>query len=333
MQLRDWVEETAAGLESRVAASERRVDGCVAHISLVRYDAMNELSGQQSSTRRAARLAPHRRRDVVDPAPRPGALLRQAAARGRLGVRALAGGAGGRGGRALRARPRRVVVRVAYLGPAGTHSEEALRASAPEDAEEVPYPTIYDAVMAVQEGAVDRAVVPIENALEGGVAVTLDTLVLEAPDVRIGGEVVHPIHHCLIAARGARARERRAGRVPPAGHRAVRSLPARAAAGRRARERPLDGRRGGVPADRRRRARPRSGRGSPPSSTAARWSSPDVEDHPDNVTRFVWLAPASEVRRAGRRGEDDDRLLGRRRRGAGLARGRARRARRAARST
>ncbi len=50
VQLRDWVEETAAGLESRVSASERRVDGCVAHISLVRYDAMNELSGQQSST-------------------------------------------------------------------------------------------------------------------------------------------------------------------------------------------------------------------------------------------------------------------------------------------
>jgi prephenate dehydratase len=92
-------------------------------------------------------------------------------------------------------------VRVAYLGPAGTHSEEALRASAREDVEEMPFPTIYDAVMAVQEGAADRAVVPIENALEGGVAVTLDTLVLEALDVRIGAELVHPIHHCLIAAK------------------------------------------------------------------------------------------------------------------------------------
>jgi hypothetical protein len=50
VQLRDWVEETAAGLESRVGAAERRMDGCVAHTSLVRYDAMNELSGQQSST-------------------------------------------------------------------------------------------------------------------------------------------------------------------------------------------------------------------------------------------------------------------------------------------
>jgi hypothetical protein len=50
VQLRDWFEETAAGLESRVAATERRMDGCVSHTSLVRYDAMNELSGQQSST-------------------------------------------------------------------------------------------------------------------------------------------------------------------------------------------------------------------------------------------------------------------------------------------
>ena len=50
VQLRDWVEETAAGLEQRVGVAERRMDGCVAHTSLVRYDAMNELSGQQSST-------------------------------------------------------------------------------------------------------------------------------------------------------------------------------------------------------------------------------------------------------------------------------------------
>ena len=55
--------------------------------------------------------------------------------------------------------------------------------------------------MAVQEGAVDRAVVPIENALEGAVAATLDTLATDAAGVRIAAEVVHPIHHCVIAAR------------------------------------------------------------------------------------------------------------------------------------
>jgi Protein of unknown function (DUF4446) len=50
VQLRDWVEEVASGLEDRVAGAERRMDGCIAHTSVVRYDAMNELSGQQSST-------------------------------------------------------------------------------------------------------------------------------------------------------------------------------------------------------------------------------------------------------------------------------------------
>ena len=50
VQLRDWVEEVANGLEARVAATERRMDGSIAHTSVVRYDAMNELSGQQSST-------------------------------------------------------------------------------------------------------------------------------------------------------------------------------------------------------------------------------------------------------------------------------------------
>jgi Protein of unknown function (DUF4446) len=50
VQLRDWVEEVASGLEGRVSGAERRMDGCIAHTSVVRYDAMNELSGQQSST-------------------------------------------------------------------------------------------------------------------------------------------------------------------------------------------------------------------------------------------------------------------------------------------
>jgi hypothetical protein len=50
VQLRDWVEDVARGLEGRVSDAERRMDGCIAHSSVVRYDAMNELSGQQSST-------------------------------------------------------------------------------------------------------------------------------------------------------------------------------------------------------------------------------------------------------------------------------------------
>jgi prephenate dehydratase len=92
-------------------------------------------------------------------------------------------------------------VRVAFLGPAGTFTEEALRASSPGDVEEVAYPTVYEAVMAVQEGEADRAVVPIENSLEGGVAATLDALAGEADRVRIAAELVHPIRHCVVATR------------------------------------------------------------------------------------------------------------------------------------
>lgn len=90
-------------------------------------------------------------------------------------------------------------MRVGYLGPPGTYSEEALGASAPDGADPVPLPTIADVIRAVAEGAVDRGVVPIENSLEGAVNATLDGLVRAARAVAIVGEVVHPITHCLIA--------------------------------------------------------------------------------------------------------------------------------------
>jgi Protein of unknown function (DUF4446) len=50
VQLRDWVEETAVRLEGRMATAEHRIDGCVAHTAMIRYDAWGEMSGQQSST-------------------------------------------------------------------------------------------------------------------------------------------------------------------------------------------------------------------------------------------------------------------------------------------
>jgi hypothetical protein len=50
VDLRDWVEDTATGIEARMAAAEGRIDGCVSHRALVRYDAYGEMSGQQSSS-------------------------------------------------------------------------------------------------------------------------------------------------------------------------------------------------------------------------------------------------------------------------------------------
>ena len=92
-------------------------------------------------------------------------------------------------------------MRVAFLGPAGTFTEEALRASAPGPVDEVPYPSIYETVMAVHEGETDMAVVPIENSLEGSVTTTLDALATEAHDVQIAKEFVLPVSHNLIASR------------------------------------------------------------------------------------------------------------------------------------
>jgi hypothetical protein len=50
IQLRDWVDETAAGIETRMVAAEGRIDGCVAYRAVVRYDAYGEMSGRQSSS-------------------------------------------------------------------------------------------------------------------------------------------------------------------------------------------------------------------------------------------------------------------------------------------
>jgi prephenate dehydratase len=93
-------------------------------------------------------------------------------------------------------------MRVGFLGPEGTFSEEAvLAAPGAERFEPVPCPTVYDAVMAVHQGTVERSLVPMENSLEGSVNATLDALAVETEDVRIVGEVVQPIRHCLIARR------------------------------------------------------------------------------------------------------------------------------------
>jgi prephenate dehydratase len=92
------------------------------------------------------------------------------------------------------------LMRVGYFGPEGTFTQEALvAASGGMDFELVPLSTIYDTVMAVHDGVVQRALVPIENSLEGSVNATLDALAIETENVCIVGEVVHPIRQCLIA--------------------------------------------------------------------------------------------------------------------------------------
>jgi prephenate dehydratase len=91
-------------------------------------------------------------------------------------------------------------VKVGFLGPEGTFTQEAALATAGSvKLSMVPLPTVFDVVMSVHSGATDRAVVPIENSLEGSVSATLDALAMETDDVVIVGESVHPIRQCLIA--------------------------------------------------------------------------------------------------------------------------------------
>jgi prephenate dehydratase len=186
------------------------------------------------------------------------------------------------------------LIRVAFLGPAGTYSEEALRASSPGKVEEVPYPTIHDAVLAVEAGEVDRAVVPMENALEGAVAVTLDTLALEATGVRIVAEIVHPIHHCVVAARELELADvTRVVSHPQATAQCARFLRERLAHAERVMapstaEAVLSVREADEPAV-------ALGSRLAAELYGCRVLEADVEDHPDNATRFVWLAPAAEA--------------------------------------
>jgi prephenate dehydratase len=91
-------------------------------------------------------------------------------------------------------------MRVGYLGPEGTFTQAAvLSAPGAAELELLAQETIHDTVLAIRDGRVERAVVPIENSLEGSVNITLDALVFDAEGVRIVGETVLGVEQCLIA--------------------------------------------------------------------------------------------------------------------------------------
>jgi prephenate dehydratase len=98
------------------------------------------------------------------------------------------------------------VTRYAFLGPAGTHSEEALLSLGLPDVEPVPCATISDVFAAVEDGRADRGVAPIENSVEGSVNATLDALVFDT-DLHIQAEFVRDIHNALIVAPGIALRD------------------------------------------------------------------------------------------------------------------------------
>jgi prephenate dehydratase len=90
-------------------------------------------------------------------------------------------------------------MRIAYLGPAGTFTEDALGEAASGDYEPLRTATVHDAILAVEEGGADRALVPFENSIEGSVRSTLDTLAFDAHGVAIVGQHDFAVSLHLIA--------------------------------------------------------------------------------------------------------------------------------------
>ena len=183
-------------------------------------------------------------------------------------------------------------MRIAYLGPAGTFTEDALgEAATAADVEPLRTATIHDAILAVERGEADRALVPIENSIEGSVRPTLDTLAFEAESVAIVGEYDYRVRVHLIAREGVELEQVEAvlSHPQPLAQCArflretlpeieLRSVSSTAAAVRMVSE----------------SARPWAALGA--RAAAALYGctllQQGVEDQSDNVTRFAWIAPA-----------------------------------------
>ena len=93
-------------------------------------------------------------------------------------------------------------LRVAFFGPFGTFTEQALRTQADlASGELIAHRTVPDVLDAVSSGEVDYGFVPIENSIEGMVNFTLDSLAFDH-ELMILREVVLDIHLCLAARPG-----------------------------------------------------------------------------------------------------------------------------------
>jgi prephenate dehydratase len=185
-------------------------------------------------------------------------------------------------------------MRVAYLGPPGTFSEEAVsRCDLTQGGERIPFPTFADAYEALLARAVDFALLPIENSIEGAVSTVLDLLVLR-PGPRIRRELLLQVRQHLLAPAGTRLEDVRRvlSHPPPLGPcaRFLREKLPRAAL------EPQSSTAEGA----RRVAAGEPGAAAIGSRAASeRYGlailAEDIHDADENVTRFVLLAPADEA--------------------------------------
>jgi prephenate dehydratase len=101
-----------------------------------------------------------------------------------------------------RKRRRVIKMKVAYLGPQGSFSEEAaFRYFTSDDVEWHKSDSIVDVLEAVDEGKADKGIVPIENSIEGTINITADGLLTY--DLFVEAELIFPVSLHLLALKGA----------------------------------------------------------------------------------------------------------------------------------
>ena len=96
-------------------------------------------------------------------------------------------------------------MKVGYLGPAGTFTQEAALKHFGHSVESVPFVSIDEVFREVEAGAVNYGVVPVENSTEGVVNHTLDSFL--DSELRVNGEVELRIHHHFLLPEGRRKQE------------------------------------------------------------------------------------------------------------------------------
>lgn len=91
-------------------------------------------------------------------------------------------------------------MKLAFLGPYGTNSEEAAMYMASQYKQEIQliaYNTIYDAILAVEKENIDYCLIPVENSIEGTVRITLDTLAHDV-DLMVESELIWKVNNQLL---------------------------------------------------------------------------------------------------------------------------------------
>jgi len=92
-------------------------------------------------------------------------------------------------------------LKVAFQGEIGAYSEIAVYKHFTSDVQTIPCKSFSDVFKSVEAGNVDYGVVPVENSIEGSVNQVYD-LFLEY-DLKVCGEIILKIEHCLLANRNA----------------------------------------------------------------------------------------------------------------------------------